>query len=83
MDETQCKVGDDYYLLTFSKGSTNGGTKYEGHLLLDSPLEFQYLLEKDREISSFKPAGVNPDIITAIKDAIENYELNQGIKFGK
>jgi hypothetical protein len=80
MPATTCKVGDEYYVLTFSKRSNNGTTSFEGELLLGKTLNFKYSVDLLNEVT-FKPAGINEDIVNAIAASLEAWELNQELKF--
>lgn len=80
MPETQCKIGDDYYKLTYNKRPTNNGTLYDGIKMLESGLEYELAVDESKdEIVSFNPPGTNPDIIAVIRDAIDESERNESI----
>jgi hypothetical protein len=79
MPATTCKVGDEYYVLTFSKRSNNGTTSFEGELLLGEPLNFKYSVDLLNDVI-FKPVGINEDIVNAITASLEAWELNQELK---
>ena len=80
MPETQCKIGDDYYELSYNKRSTNNGSLYDGILMLKSALEYEFAVDESKdEIISFNPPGTNPDIIAVIRDAIDESERNESI----
>ncbi|MCW3108335.1 MAG: hypothetical protein JWQ09_2841 [Segetibacter sp.] len=81
MPETQCKVGDDYYHLTYNKRSTDAGVQFYGELFLATPLNYEYIVDGGGEITSFIPSGTNQDIINSIKDAIDDFELTQKAGF--